>query len=71
MSSRIKSKLRYLMDKHMELNKAKNAPRGVAQRCGIPHACSWSHVRVVVGTMWGGIYDMQCASHSGSIGVLG
>ena len=31
-----------------------SAPRGVAQWCGIPCASSWSLVRVVAGTMWGG-----------------
>ena len=29
-------------------------PRGVAQRCEILCASSWSLIRVVAGTMWGG-----------------
>ena len=34
--------------------KLTKAPGGVAQRCGISCASSWSLVRVVAGTMWGG-----------------
>ena len=47
------------------------ASRGVAQRCEILRASSWSLIRVVTGTMWGGIFMAALRPHSDSLGVIG
>ena len=44
----------FIQENHLNRIITIPAPRGVAQRCGIPCASSWPFVRVVAGTMWGG-----------------
>ena len=63
----------FIQENHLNRIITIPAPRGVAQRCGIPCASSWPFVRVVAGTMLGGggISWLALRPHSGSLGVLG